>query len=110
MRLFYDHLIIDLDDVYAEIERLEIDGKTRRRLIRIVDDTTHHSILDTILSHLEPKKHRPFLTRFHAAPHDPKHLAFLKEHIEDIEEKIRETAKEVKTTLLREITKHRRQR
>lgn len=103
MRLFYDHLIIDLHDVYAEIEHLEIDGKTRRRLIRIVDDTTHHTVLDTILSHLEPKKHEQFLDRFHRAPHDPEHLTFLKDEIADIEDKIRATAGKIKKNLLREF-------
>ena len=103
MRLFYDHLIIDLEDVYAEIEHLEIDGKTRRKLIHIVDATTHHTILDTILSHLSQDKHESFLDRFHRAPHDPEHLTFLKEHIADIEEKIRATAGKIKKNLLREF-------
>ncbi|MBI2010366.1 MAG: hypothetical protein HYS86_04300 [Candidatus Chisholmbacteria bacterium] len=103
MKLFYDHLIIDLDDVYAEIEHLEVDGKTRRRLIRIVDDTTHHTVLDTILSHLAKDKHEQFLDRFHRAPHDPEHLSFLKEHIADIEEKITAKVKKVKEKLLREF-------
>src|SRR3989338_410776 len=101
MKLFYDHLIIDLEDVYAEIEHLEIDGKTRRRLIHIVDDTTHHTILDTILSHLSQDKHESFLDRFHRAPHDPEHLTFLKVEVADIEEKIKSTVQKVKKQLLR---------
>lgn len=104
MKLFYDHLILDLDEVYAEIEQLEISHEKRRDLIKVVDETTHHTVIDTILSHLNKSRHEKFLHLFHEAPHDPKHLKFLKEEVEDIEEKIQETIKELKQTLLSEFT------
>ena len=103
MRLFYDHLILDLDEVYAEVEQLEIQPRERRELVGLIDETTHHTVLDTILNHLDKAHHEKFLHRFHQAPHDPEHLQYLREKVDDIEEKINDAIHDLKQILLQEL-------
>lgn len=103
MKLFYDHLLIELNDVYAEIERLEIEPEERVRLARVVDETAHHTVVGVILKHLPTKHHETFLEKLHAAPHDRKHLEFLKQEIDDIEGKITASLKELKKAISQEL-------
>lgn len=103
MKLFYDHLTIHLNDVYAEIERLEIKTKEKKELVKLVDETTHHKVFNTILKALDNRHHQSFLKKFHQAPHDPKVLSFLKDKIEDIEDVIQATSKKLKKSLLNKM-------
>ena len=103
MKLFYDHLTIELEDVYVQIQQLKITDQEKHSLAKTVDETSHHHILDTILTHLDKQHHETFLHEFHATPHDTKHLSFLKREIEDIEVKIRNTISKLKEKLLREF-------
>lgn len=107
MRLFYDHLIIDLDLVYAEIEHLEIEDKDKRELVKLVDEITHHTIIDTILQHVHPTHHETFLEKLHQSPHDRTHLSWLKTHQATIEAKITAAAKKLARQLLTDLGTHR---
>ena len=103
MKLFYDHLILELDDVYAHIDRLEVSDTDKRELHQLVEETTHHTILDTILSRLDKQFHTEFLERFHSAPYDLNHLEYLKDKIADIDTHIIASARKLKTTLLKKF-------
>lgn len=103
MKLFYDHLIIEIDQVYAEIELLTVNEKRKQNLKTIIDETIHHAVLDTILSHLEKRHHQKFLVSFYDSPNDPLHLSFLKSKVEEIEDRIQQTAKELRKNMLAEL-------
>ena len=99
MKLFYDHLLIDLHKHYAEIEHLEIDVKDKRELIKLLDETTHHTVFDVILQHLHPKHHQAFLEQVRTAPSSEKHWQFLTQEIADIETKILQAVRELSARL-----------
>lgn len=102
-KIFYDHLIV-FEELIAELNSL--DNESKQEIIGLMDETLHHHILDTILTHLPKEHHGEFLERFHKAPHDPELLLFLKQYaVVDIEEKIKEKAKKVKRGLLSELKK-----
>ena len=105
MKLFYDHLTVHLNDVYAQIELLEIDIKDKTELKDLVEDTTHHTVIDTILQHLPKHHHQVFLKKFHHSPHDDSLLDFLKEHIVNIEAKIVAQISQLKQKFLRDLSK-----
>lgn len=100
MKLFYDHLIIHLGPVFAEIEKLKVKDIEKKRLRAIVDDTIHHTVLDTILKKLDKKHHKNFLCRFRDCPHDQKTLEYLQEKVEDIETHIQDSLLSLKDKLL----------
>ncbi len=101
-KIFYDHLIY-IDEVVAELDKHKISVEERQELIELTDQTLHHEALNIILKNLPIEKHEEFLSMFHKSPGDSKLLDFLKTDVADIEDKIRETAIQVKKDLLAEI-------
>lgn len=102
-KIFYDHLLVT-EEITAELDNISLSDEERDELIHLIDETTHHHLLDAILSALPADQHSYFLTQFHQAPHDPKLLSFLKQHAGDqIEEMIRGEAGKLKSELLAEI-------
>lgn len=102
-KIFYDHLVL-IEELTVELENL--DHESRREIVGLMDETLHHHVLDTILTHLPKEHHETFLNRFHRAPHDPQLLVFLKQYIViDIENEIRKKAKKVKKDLLSTVKK-----
>ncbi len=98
-KLFYDHLII--------IEEIEAVVGNDKKLLDLIDATLQHEILDTIFSYLPGERHEEFLTKFHAAPHDPGLMQYLKDYsVINIELAILDRANKTKAKLLREIKKH----
>jgi len=108
MRLFYDHLIIEIDDVYTEIEKLEIHDLEKKSLSKIIDQTIHHSVLNKILKHLDKNDHEKFLEAFQKSPHNRKHLKFLAKRIDSFEAKIQQTITKLKKNLLADLKAHSR--
>ena len=104
-QLFYDHLIV-IEEVIAVLNEHNLTKEERAELLRLIDQTLHHEILDTIFTHLPKEHHETFLTRFHIAPHDAKLLEFLQEATSvDIEGEIFKTANRVKRHALSTIAK-----
>lgn len=102
-KIFYDHLVV-IEELYTEIDSL--DTKSRREVLDLMDETIHHHILDTILTHLPKEHHEVFLEKFHKEPHNPELLIFLKQYaVVDIEAAIQKKAKKVKKDLLLAIKK-----
>jgi len=102
-KLFYDHLII-IEDITLILDKYNITKEERGKILSLIDKTLHHSILNTILSHLPKNHHEVFLNKFTSYPYDLKLLTFLKDHTEvDIEIEILNTASSVKKTILKEI-------
>lgn len=98
MKIFYDHLV-SIGEVITEIESLEIEESEKEELARLVDETAHHEMVDVILTHLPEEYHEEFLERFHAKPHDPTLLEYLKARGGGIEEKLKQAGERVRTKL-----------
>lgn len=85
-----------------------MDKDDREEIERLIDETIHNEILNTILTHLPKDEHQKFLEYVHKDPTNNKIIEWLKEQIKDIEEKIQSTANSLKKELLAEITKSHR--
>lgn len=106
-KVFYDHLII-IEEIVLFLDKHEINQERKKEILTYVDQTMHHHILDTILTHLPKHHHEQFLKKFYSAPYDVSLIQFLKEKVEaDIEAEILKTADKVKKEIIKLINKSR---
>ena len=102
-KIFYDHLII-LTEVETEIKNVTESPEEKEELWKLVDDIIHHRVLGSILDALPRQHHEEFLTKFHEAPHDERHIEYLNEKIENgIEELISKEIKAIEIEIIAEI-------
>lgn len=76
MKVFYDHIIL-IEDVFMEIEELDISEAEKTQAKKLVDDIMHQKVLLSIFDLLPKEHHEEFLKRFSAAPYDLELLKFL---------------------------------
>ena len=100
-KYFYTH-IIDTSTLSLELGNMDLNPKERMHLISLMDSNIHHSVLDLILSELNPMDKKTFLTHLASENHD-KVWKFLNEKVENIEEKIKKTAEDLKKELHADI-------
>ena len=100
-KYFYTH-IIDTSTLSLELGNMDLNPKERMHLISLMDSNIHHSVLDLILSELNPMDKKTFLTHLASENHD-KVWKFLNEKVENIEEKIKKTAEDLKKELHKDI-------
>jgi len=100
-KYFYTH-IIDTSTLSLELGSMELDPKERTHLISLIDSNIHHAVLDIVLSELNPTDKKTFLAHLISEDHD-KVWKFLKEKVENIEEKIKKTAEDLKKELHKDI-------
>lgn len=81
---------------------MELTPSERAHLISLIDSNIHHAILDLVLSELKPMDKKTFLHHLASENHD-KVWKFLNEKVENIEEKIKKTAEDLKTELHKDI-------
>lgn len=81
---------------------MNLDSKERTHLVSLIDSNIHHAILDLVLSELAPMDKKTFLHHLASENHD-KVWKFLNEKVENIEEKIKKTAEDLKTELHKDI-------
>lgn len=102
MRLFYDHLV-DREGL-AKLIDSAANPKERVKLMKLIDETIHNTILDLIFTHLDEKHHEEFLMMLHKEPHAAGILVYLKEKAHpQIEEKIKERIAELRTKITSDL-------
>lgn len=94
---FFDHLI-ELDDLHEEIRSLDMSDDEKIHILKMVDESIHHTILDAILSELSDEDKKTFLKHLDSENHDTV-WDFVNSRIESIEEKIKKAADDIKTEL-----------
>jgi hypothetical protein len=97
--LFYDHLI-NKDQVWMYIEKLDGPDSNKGRLRKLADEIIHQGVLELILQKLHPHQHERFLKLVTNAPYDPLVLEFLRTHAD---EKIELEIENHGQTLIKEI-------
>ena len=102
MSVFYDHLI-GLDEIHNELLDFNLPTREHYHLLKIVDSTLHHEILNVILVEIPKEIHEYFLVEFHNRPDDPAHLDFLRQYSPKIEGKISSRANAVRSKILEEV-------
>src|SRR3989304_8865971 len=100
-KYFYTH-IVDTSILSLELGNMDLTPKERIHLISLIDSNIHHEILDLILSELSPSDKKTFLTHLASENHD-KVWKFLRGKVDNIEEKIKKTAEDLKKELHEDI-------
>lgn len=103
MRQFYTHLI-EIESLIVELDNMRLTDAQKIHLTALIDSSIHHSILDAILSQLKDEEKVIFLNHLKENDHG-KIWQFLNSRIENIEDKIKKTAKELKDELHKDIKK-----
>lgn len=106
MKYFYSHLI-DIHSLLIELDKLELTEHEKLHLAMIIDGTMHHHILEAILDELSEEDKQIFLE--HLAHNDHQKIwEYLKKRVVKIEDKIRQTAEELKKQLHQDIVESKR--
>lgn len=101
MRHFYSH-IIQIDSLFTELEELNLSAAEKHHLGELIDSTLHHKILDALLSELKDEDKETFLRLVSTSKHDTI-MQHLSEKVDDIEEKIKKAAEEIKVEMQKDI-------
>ncbi len=100
-KYFYTH-IVDTSTLSLELGDMDLAQKERLHLISLIDSNMHQEILDLILSELKPEDKKTFLAHLASEDHN-KVWKFLNEKVDNIEEKIKKTAEDLKKELFSDI-------
>ncbi len=98
---FYSNLV-ETDSLVVLINKLEITDSEKSHLISLIDSQLHHTILDAVLSELSEEDKRIFLKHLLSEDHK-KIWNHLNDKIDNIEEKIKKTAEDLKNVLHKDI-------
>lgn len=108
MKTFYSHLIA-IESIILELDKLDLSDDQKTHLASLVDSSLHHTILDAILSELSDSDKRVFLQHLNKNDHD-KIWKFLNNKIDNIEEKIKKIAEDLKEQLHKDLKEAQRRR
>lgn len=103
MKQFYSHLI-EIESITLELDKLDLSEDQKYYLASLVDSSLHHQVLDAVLSELSDSDKRVFLQHLNEDDHD-KIWKFLNEKVDNIEEKIKNAAEDLKRQLHDDLKK-----
>jgi hypothetical protein len=98
---FYSHLIT-LESIHIALNDLDLEVHEREELLTFAETTLHHTVLDIVLTELPAEEKKKFLSNVHTNDHEAVWL-HIKQHIEEVEEKIKAAAKQLEATLHQDI-------
>ena len=101
LKHFYS-FVVETDTLFLEIDSLEISDGEKDHLKALAESHIHHSVMDTILSALSDEDKRMFLDHIESKNAD-KIWSFLHARIEDVEDKIKEAAQDIKKELHKDL-------
>lgn len=98
---FYSHLI-EIESLIVELDKLDLSKEQKMHLSALMDSTLHHTILDAIFSELSEDDKMIFLN--HLKENNKENIwQFLNGKIDNIEEKIKKAAHDLKTELNKDL-------
>jgi 5,10-methenyltetrahydromethanopterin hydrogenase len=98
---FYSH-VVETASISLALAEMDMSNSERKHLIDLVEANLHHAILDAVLSELSEKDKQEFV-ELYAEGNDEKIWKLLDSRVENIEDKIKKTAKDVKKELHKDI-------
>lgn len=98
---FYSH-IVDAESIYIEVNKMDISEDEKNELLSIAESNIHHAIMDAILSELSEKDKRIFMEHLHS-DNSQELWNLLNKKIENVEEKIKKSAEDLKKQLHKDI-------
>lgn len=103
MKKFYGHLV-EVEELIVELDSLDLTQEQKIHLSSIIDYSLHHIILDAVLSELSEKDKVVFLNNLEENDHG-KIWEFLNTRVDNIEDKIKKAADDLKEELHHDIKK-----
>lgn len=98
---FYSH-IIETSSISLALADMDLMKEERKHLIDLAQENLHHAILEAVLSELSEEDKQEFLKLLVNEDHE-KIWKLLSGRVENIEDKIKQTAKDLKTELHKDI-------
>lgn len=98
---FYSHLT-KTEIIIEDLKACEMTTAEEQHIVRLIDSSTHHAILDLILSELSQDDKKTFITYLAEDNHD-KIWNHLTKNIEDIEKKIKKTSSQIHLEVKKDI-------
>lgn len=103
MKHFYSHLI-EIESIIVELDKLDLSEDQKYHLASLVDSSLRHQVLDAVLSELSDSDKRVFLQHLNEDDHT-KIWKFLNDKVDNIEEKIKKAADDLKKELHNDLKK-----
>lgn len=103
MKYFYTHLI-EIESIVVELDKLSLSLEQKKHLAHLIDTNIHHSILDAIFSELSENDKRVFVQHLSHESHEQT-WKFLNDKIDNIEDKIKKAAGDLRDELHKDIKK-----
>lgn len=100
-KYFYSHLV-ETDSIVTALDGLSLTEEEKIHLIGIIDSSLHHAVLDAVLSELSENDKKVFLEHMMEEENE-KIWKFLNSKVDNIEEKIKKTAADLKEELHKDI-------
>lgn len=101
MKYFYSHLI-EIESILIELDKLDLKDEQKIHLTNLIDSSLHHTILDAILSQLNDQEKRVFVNHLTAGK-EKEIWELLNSRIDNVEEKIKKAAHELKDKMHEDI-------
>ena len=101
MTFFYTHLI-EIESVMEELDKMDLSKEEKMHLSKLLDSSLHHTILDAIFSQLNEEDKKVFASHLKENKQD-KIWKFLNEKIDNVEDKIKLAAKDLKKELHKDL-------
>lgn len=98
---FYSH-IVETSSVSLALGEMDLTPDERKHLVDLVEHNLHHAILDAVLSELSDKDKQEFLELL-AKDENDKVWELLTSRVDHIEDKIKQTADDLKKEMHKDI-------
>lgn len=98
---FYSHLV-QIETIAMRLQYMDLSDEERTHLLGLIDSSLHHAVLDAVLSELTEKDKKRFLEHMNSEDNE-KLWKFLNEKVDNIEDKIKQTAESLTKELHKDI-------
>ena len=106
MKYWYSHLV-EIDSIMIGLEQLDLSTQEKLHLAKLADSSLQHTILDMVLSQLSKEDKVKLISYLKKDDHN-QIWKFLNEKVDDIEEKVKKTAKDLKEVLICDLKEAKR--
>lgn len=98
---FFSHLV-DIKNLHDALEELNLSDNEKEHVKDLMDEGIYHTVLDAVLSELSEEDKKVFIEHLLSDEHD-KIWEFVNNRIENIEDKIRKAADDIKDKIHTDI-------
>lgn len=103
---FYSHLV-SVETLIVELDSLNLTAEEKMQLAKLIDSNLHHTILDAVMSELSEEDKQKFLEHLSGTDH-AKTWEHLNSKVDNIEQKIKTAAEDLKKDLHSDIEEAKR--